>query len=96
MGLALYSMNTFNIKFFGIVFADFTFPLKIKAAPIMGAMAVPSELNACDKFNRLEAPISEPKAATYGLAATCNMVIPPASVKYASMKMENSLKEDAG
>ena len=35
-----------------------------------GAIAVPKELKACDKFNLLEAPSSEPKTATKGFAAT--------------------------
>jgi len=47
----------------------------------MGAIVVPNELKACERFKRLEAPVSEPKTATYGLAATCKTVIPAASVK---------------
>ncbi len=47
----------------------------------MGAMVVPKELNACDKFNLLDAPSSLPKSATKGFAATCKIVIPPAKVK---------------
>ena len=50
-------------------------------ALIIGAIAVPRELNACDRFNLLEAPVSLPSTATYGLAATCQMVIPAANVK---------------
>ena len=30
----------------------------------MGAIDVPSELNACDRLRRLAAPDSEPKTAT--------------------------------
>ena len=52
---------------------------KISLPPRYGPMVVPSELNACDKFKRLEAVSGGPSTATYGFAATCRAVIPPAS-----------------
>ncbi len=70
--------------------------LKINKAPIAGAIAVPRELKACDKFNLLEALSSVPKTATYGFAATCNNVIPPARIKYATIKIPKTLNEAAG
>ena len=73
-----------------------TLSLNINEAPRIGAMEVPSELNACDKLSLLEAPSLEPNTDTYGLAATCKMVIHPASIKYAKRKIENVLYEAAG
>ena len=49
-------------------------------------MVVPNELNACAKFNRLDAFSGEPKTEMYGLAATCKMVIPPATTNNANQE----------
>src|SRR4051794_12273828 len=58
--------------------ADVVVP-RMTRAPTHGKTAVPSELNACVRFNRLEAVCGFPKTATYGFAATCRIVIPVAS-----------------
>ena len=42
---------------------------------------VPKELKACVIVNRLEAVSGFPKMVTYGLAATCNKVMPEAKTK---------------
>ena len=47
-------------------------------------MVVPKELNACVMFKRLDAVSGLPKIATYGLAATCKMVIPEANTNNAN------------
>src|SRR6202453_5132184 len=39
---------------------------RMSRAPIQGKIAVPKELKACDKFNRLEAVQAGPRTATYG------------------------------
>jgi hypothetical protein len=70
--------------------------LNKKEAPIIGAIVVPKELKAWDKFNLLEAPTSDPQTATYGFAATCKIVIPAAKVKYPKMKMPNIRSDAAG
>ena len=57
---------------------------RMNAAPTSGAMVVPSELNACARLRRDEAVRAGPSAATYGLAATCRTVIPPARTNIAS------------
>src|ERR1039458_4718436 len=43
-------------------------------------MVVPSALNACAKFSRLDAVSSGPRTVTYGLAETCRAVIPAATI----------------
>ena len=54
--------------------------------PKIGAMAVPSEFNACARVRRLELVCSGPSSATYGLAATCSTVMPVASTNSAPRK----------
>src|SRR5690606_29031476 len=63
--------------------ADFTATDRMSIDPKIGAMVVPSELNACVKFSLLEAVSGLPKIVTYGFAATCNRVMPDAKTKKA-------------
>jgi hypothetical protein len=53
---------------------------------------VPSELKACARFSRLEAVLSGPIFETYGLADTCNPVMPAAMIISA---VRNNGKETA-
>jgi exodeoxyribonuclease VII small subunit len=52
-------------------------------------MVVPSELNACVRFKRLDAVSGGPRTATYGFAATCSAVMPAASTISAPRKSGN-------
>src|ERR1700720_2938985 len=52
--------------------------LRITRLPKYGPMVVPSELNACARFSRLDAVFSGPIIETYGLADTCSPVMPAA------------------
>ncbi|PQV51533.1 hypothetical protein CLV33_101457 [Jejuia pallidilutea] len=70
--------------------------LKINNGPMLGAMAVPNELNACERFKRLEALSYDPNTATKGLAATCKTVMPAAKMKYAKIKIPKTRYEAAG
>ena len=63
--------------------------LRINRLPRYGAMVVPSELNACVRFKRLDAVSGGPRTATYGFAATCNAVMPAASTISAPRKSGN-------
>src|ERR1017187_4610609 len=54
--------------------------LRITRLPKYGPMVVPSALNACARFSRLEAVSSGPRTVTYGLAETCRAVIPAATI----------------
>ena len=53
-------------------------PVSRTCEPSQGPTVVPSELKACDRFRRLEAPLGLPSSATSGLAATCSRVTPEA------------------
>jgi hypothetical protein len=55
------------------------FAFKINSPPRYGPIVVPNELNACVKFNRLDAVSAGPSTVTYAFAATCSAVIPAAS-----------------
>ena len=55
-----------------------------KLAATTGANVVPNELKAWDKFNLDDADSSGPSTLMYGLAATCRMVMPPATTNKAS------------
>ena len=50
----------------------------------MGAMNVPSELNAWVRVSRLDAVDGLPRIATNGFAETCKSVMPDASTNSAS------------
>jgi len=52
--------------------------------PSVGAIVVPSELKAWVSVSRLDAVAASPSTVTYGLAATCKIVMPAASTKKAS------------
>jgi hypothetical protein len=54
--------------------------------PKIGASMVPKELNACTRFNRLEAVSGLPITATYGLAATWSRVMEEARRNSATRK----------
>ena len=54
-----------------------------------GATNVPSELNACVRFSRLDAVRAGPSTATYGFAETCNMVMPAARMISAARNSGN-------
>src|ERR1700744_720051 len=51
---------------------------------MIGPIVVPKELNACDKFNRLDAVRSGPRIVTYGLQAICNMANPSPTINNAA------------
>jgi hypothetical protein len=53
-------------------------PLSRKFAPNHRPQAAPSELKACDRFRRKDAPSGLPIEAISGLAATCSRVTPEA------------------
>ena len=57
---------------------------RISSPPKYGATVVPSELNACVRFSRLDAVFAGPSTATYGLADTWSAVIPAASTPNAN------------
>ena len=57
---------------------------KRKLAATTCASEVPKELKAWAKFNLADADSSGPSTLMYGLAATCRMVMPPATTKRAS------------
>src|SRR5437868_15486390 len=63
--------------------------LRISQPPRYGAIVVPSELNACVRFSRLDAVRDGPSTATYGLAETCSAVIPAASTINAARNSGN-------
>ena len=70
--------------------------LIIKALPSNGANVVPSELKACVSVRRAEADRAGPRMATYGLAATCRMVMPEASTNSAPRHRPYTRCEAAG
>ena len=70
--------------------------LRIKALPSSGASVVPSELKAWVRVSRAEAYRAGPRMATYGLAATCKMVMPDASTNSAPKNSPYTRCEAAG
>src|SRR5690554_1697299 len=56
---------------------------KIKNPPTIGAIVVPSELKACERFKRLDAPSGGPNKDAYGFAVICNNVNPRPSTNKA-------------
>src|SRR5579862_5933119 len=58
---------------------DSAAPPRMSRQPKYGPIVVPNELNACVRFNRLDAVSGGPSTDTYAFAATCNAVIPAAS-----------------
>src|SRR5664279_3245143 len=69
---------------------------RIRMPPNQGAIAVPSELNAWVSVRREDAVLEGPRSATYGLAATCNTVIPPARMMSAARNSGNDGTMAAG
>src|SRR5215472_16156181 len=69
---------------------------RMSSPPSLGAIVVPSELNACVRSNRLEAVSGFPSTTTYGLAATCKPVMPAASTINAPKNRGNEADEAAG
>src|SRR5216683_190291 len=62
-----------------MVAEELALAFKMNNPPRYGPTVVPSELNACVKFNLLDAVSGGPSTDTYAFAATCNAVIPAAS-----------------
>src|SRR5580693_9138477 len=71
-------------------------PLRINIPPTKGAMKVPTELNAWARFKRLDAVELGPMIVTYGLAATCTVVMPAASKISAPRKTGKLATYEAG
>ena len=61
-------------------------PLRMNAAPMIGVITAPSELNACAAFNRHGADSAGPSVVTYGLAPTSRKHWPHARTKSAPRK----------
>ena len=66
----------------------FTFAgsVRINTPTTIGAMAVPSELNACASVSRAGALLSGPRIETYGFAEVCSPQTPVARTKLAVRK----------
>src|SRR5712672_4694918 len=72
-----------------MVAEELALAFKMNNPPRYGPIVVPNELNACVKFNLLDAVSGGPSTETYAFAATCKAVMPAASTINAPRKSAN-------